>query len=328
MFIDQARIYVAGGKGGNGCLSFRREKYVPMGGPDGGDGGDGGDVIIRATENLRTLIDFRYRKSYRAGKGSHGQGSKKTGRRGRDVKIAIPLGTIVKDALTGEVIADLLEDGQEVVVARGGKGGKGNAAFATPTNRAPREFEEGEPPEEVMLDLELKIMADVGIVGLPNAGKSTLLSRVSAAHPKIADYPFTTLEPNLGIVKVGDFDGFVMADIPGLIRGSHLGRGLGVKFLRHIERTKVLLFLIECTDPAPESTFELLRNELRQFNSKLICKPYLIAITKIDLLMEGSSPPAIRLDGADIFYISSITGEGIEELTSGLWDKVKEVDLK
>ncbi len=328
MFVDHARIYVTGGKGGNGCVSFRREKYVPMGGPDGGDGGDGGDVIIKAKGDLRTLVDFRYKKSYKAGKGNHGQGSKKTGHCGEDIEIAVPSGTVVKDALTGQVIADLVEDGQKVVVAKGGKGGRGNAGFATSTNRAPRNFETGGAPEERMLDLELKIMADVGVVGLPNAGKSTLLSKASAAHPKIADYPFTTLEPNLGIVKVGDFDSFVMADIPGLIEGSHLGKGLGIRFLRHVERTKVLLFLIECTDPAPESTFELLRNELRQFNPELVRKPYLIAVTKIDLMREISPLPVIKLDDTEVFYISSITGEGIKELISSLWDKVSEVDLR
>jgi len=305
-------------------VSFRREKHVPKGGPDGGDGGDGGNVIIRAEGSLRTLVDFRYRKSYRAGRGGHGSGSNRTGRRGRDVEIAVPVGTVVKDSSTGRVIADLVEDGQRVVVARGGRGGRGNAAFVTPTNRAPRDFEEGSPGEERILDLELKLIADVGLVGLPNAGKSTLLSKVSAARPRIADYPFTTLEPNLGIVKAGDFDGFVMADIPGLIEGSHLGRGLGVRFLRHVERTKVLLYLIECTDPAPESTFELLRNELRQFNPALVRKPYLIAITKVDLLGEGSYP-TINLDDTEVFYISSVTGQGIRELISALWGKVRKL---
>ncbi len=311
MFIDHAKILVKAGYGGNGCLSFRREKFVARGGPNGGDGGDGGDVVFRADQNLSTLMDMRYKQQYKAKRGRHGQGKDMHGSNGREVEIRVPLGTVIKDAETGEVLADLTADGQREVVARGGRGGRGNAHFATPTNQAPRHFEEGTPGEEKMLQVELKLIADVGLVGFPNAGKSTLLSRLSSAHPRIADYPFTTLKPALGIVSLGDFDSFVMADLPGLIEGAHEGKGLGFQFLRHIERTRVLLFLIECTRPDPEDDLTALREELRLFSPKLMEKPWLVALTKVDILNEAERAE-ISLN--DALRISAVAGIGLKEL--------------
>ena len=311
MFIDHAKIVVKAGPGGNGCMSFRREKFVPRGGPDGGDGGDGGDVVFRADRNLSTLMDLRYKQHYKAERGRHGQGKNKHGRKGQDIEIRVPLGTVIKDGETGEGLADLTVDGQKTVVARRGRGGRGNARFATATNRAPRHSEEGTPGEEKTLTVELKLIADVGLVGYPNAGKSTLLSRLSAAHPKIADYPFTTLKPVLGIVPSGDFESFVMADLPGLIEGAHEGKGLGFQFLRHIERTKVLLFLIECTSPDPEHDLAALREELELFSPKLMEKPWLVALTKVDLLSEAERS-SVALN--DAMRISSVAGIGLREL--------------
>ena len=323
MFIDYAKIHVQAGHGGSGCVSFRREKYVPKGGPDGGDGGDGGNVIVETDPNLATLLDYRYRKHFKAGRGQHGQGSNKHGRRGEDVIIRVPVGTIVRDADTGEVLADLVEPGQRVVVARGGRGGRGNARFATPTHQAPREWEPGEPGEERTLVLELKLVADVGVVGLPNAGKSTLLSRVSAAHPKIADYPFTTLAPVLGVVRLDDERHFVMADIPGLIEGAHLGKGLGHQFLRHIQRTRVLLFLLEGPRGSFEEDLQTLLNELREFDPELLEKPREIAISKADLLGEEEREQAERLAREFGWHlISAVTGEGVRGLLEALWQKL------
>ncbi len=323
MFIDYAKIHVQGGHGGSGCVSFRREKYVPKGGPDGGDGGDGGNVIVEADPNLATLLDYRYRKHFRAGRGQHGQGSNKHGRRGEDVIIRVPVGTIVRDADTGEVLADLVEPGQRVVVARGGRGGRGNARFATPTHQTPREWEPGEPGEERTLILELKLVADVGVVGLPNAGKSTLLSRVSAAHPKIADYPFTTLAPNLGVVKLDDERHFVMADIPGLIEGAHEGKGLGHQFLRHIQRTRVLLFLLEGPRGRYQEDLDTLLHELREFDPDLAQKPREVAISKADLLSDAEREEAKRLaEQSGWQVISAVTGEGVKDLLEILWNRL------
>lgn len=283
-FIDLARIRVHAGDGGVGCVSFRREKFVPKGGPDGGTGGRGGSVIIRANRHLTTLLDFHYRKTYAAPRGEHGLGSNKSGKSGHDIILEVPVGTVIRDSGTGEAIADIVRHGDEVFAARGGRGGRGNAEFATSTNQAPREYEHGGEGEKRELELELKLLADVGLVGFPNAGKSTLISVVSAARPKIADYPFTTLVPNLGIVGVGMGKSFVVADIPGLIEGAHTGRGLGIQFLRHIERTKVLVILLDVTREDLKADYEVLINELGSFSKALLKKPLLIALTKIDTL--------------------------------------------
>ena len=313
MFVDQVKIYVKSGNGGNGCMSFRREKFVPRGGPDGGDGGDGGDVVFEVDPALSTLLDYRYRQHLAAGRGAHGRGKKQTGKRGEDVIIRVPPGTLVRDADTGELLADLTGQGERIVVLKSGRGGRGNARFATPTNRAPERADPGGPGQERHLEMELKLIADVGLVGHPNAGKSTLLSRVSAAHPKIADYPFTTLQPNLGIVRFGEFDSFVMADIPGLIEGAHEGRGLGYQFLRHIERTRILLFLVDVSSADPQHDLEILRQELRHFSPDLLKKPSLTAVSKIDLL-----PPETRgaphLEAETHLGVSSATGDGIQSL--------------
>src|SRR5512145_3031666 len=260
MFIDCAKIHVKGGDGGNGVTAFRREKFVARGGPSGGDGGDGGSIYIESTEGVNTLLHFRYNPEHRAGRGRHGEGSKRHGARGEDITLQAPVGTVVIDETTGEIIHDFTRAGEKIIVAQGGRGGRGNAQFASPVNRAPRHHEEGRPGRERWLTLELKLIADVGLVGLPNAGKSTLISRISAARPKIADYPFTTLEPNLGIVKYKDYQSFVVADIPGLIEGAHHGKGLGHKFLKHIERTKIILFLIEATSQDFENDYRILSN--------------------------------------------------------------------
>jgi len=305
-------------------VSFRREKFVPKGGPDGGDGGDGGDVIVEADPNLATLLDFRYRKHFEAERGRHGEGGKRHGRRGRDVVIRVPVGTIVRDAETGEVLADLVEPGQRAIVAKGGKGGRGNARFATPTHQTPREWEPGEPGEERWLELELRLIADVGIVGLPNAGKSTLLSRVSAARPKIADYPFTTLTPNLGLVRVDEGKSFVMADIPGLIEGAHEGKGLGHRFLRHIQRTRVLVFLVEAMHPEPDADLQVLREELRQYDPELVGKPYLVALSKVDLVGPEDRERIRRFcEERGWLAISSVTGEGLDEFVRKVWEMLE-----
>ena len=320
-FIDEAKIYVKAGDGGRGCVSFRREKFVPKGGPDGGDGGDGGDVIIVADRNVSTLIDLRYRRHYRAERGQHGMGSLCHGRKGRSVRIRVPVGTVIKDAVTGQVLADLTEDGQEFVCARGGKGGLGNARFATPTNRAPRYAQPGTPGEERQLLVELKLIADVGIIGFPNAGKSTLISRISSARPKIADYPFTTLVPNLGVVRFGDFGGFVVADIPGLIEDAHRGRGLGVRFLKHTERVCMFIHLI---DPSPQTgrdpveDFRTINTELKAYNPELLKKPQVVALNKIDLPEARKRAESVlkffHTEGIKVFLISAVTGEGVSAL--------------
>ncbi len=325
MFVDLTRIYARSGNGGNGCKSFRREKHVPRGGPDGGDGGNGGDVVFISDPGLSTLLDYRYRQHLSAGPGEHGSGKKKAGRRGEDAEIPVPVGTLIKDTETGEILADLTEPGQRIVLIEGGRGGRGNARFATATNRAPEYVQPGEAGRERQLELELKLIADVGLVGHPNAGKSTLLSRVSAAQPKIADYPFTTLQPNLGIVKCGDYDSFVMADIPGLIEGAHRGKGLGFQFLRHIERTRVLLFMVDVASPNPECDLAVLKEELDRFSPKLREKPAMLIATKLDLL-----PPEQRkgpfFQGQTDMGISSVTGQGLDALIQRLRDLIRQMD--
>ncbi|MDZ7314513.1 MAG: GTPase ObgE [candidate division KSB1 bacterium] len=315
MFIDYAKIYVKAGDGGSGCVAFRREKYVPKGGPSGGDGGKGGDIVFAADRHLHTLMDFRYHRKFRAARGMHGSGDNRTGKSGDDLVIRVPVGTVVKDALTGEVLADLIKDGQRVVIAKGGRGGRGNARFVTPTHQAPREWEPGEKGEEKEIVLELKLLADVGLVGLPNAGKSTLLAKISAARPKIADYPFTTLTPNLGIVYLGEGRSFVVADIPGLIEGAHLGKGLGIQFLRHIERTKVLAILIDGTGDSWEQDYHILLKELESYSPALLDKPRLVVLTKADLY----DPAQIKSDFAEII-ISAVSGFHINEFLQKLWD--------
>ncbi len=311
MFIDFARIHTHGGQGGSGCVSFRREKFVSKGGPNGGDGGKGGNVFIVGDSNLHTLIDFRYKKKYAANRGTHGMGSDKTGKKGPDIFIRVPLGTLVKDVETGEIFADIVEDKQKYLAAKGGRGGRGNARFVTSTNRAPRDWEVGFPGEEKYLELELKLIADIGLVGMPNAGKSTLLSVISSARPKIADYPFTTLKPNLGIVKYQEYISYVVADIPGLIEGAHAGKGLGHQFLRHIERTRALVFLIDSLDEDPKLTYKKLSEELRKYSSLLVKKPTMILLTKSDLISEEKINLKINKK-IKVIQISSVTGHNID----------------
>ncbi|MCD6289123.1 MAG: GTPase ObgE [Anaerolineae bacterium] len=315
MFFDEARIYVKGGDGGNGCVSFRREKYIPKGGPNGGNGGRGGDVYLVVDPSLNTLIHFKQRSHFKAERGGHGRGKDQHGRSGKDLFIPVPPGTMAYDDQTGELVADLVEPGQKALVARGGRGGRGNAAFKSPTNQAPRIAERGEPGEERWLRLELKLIADVGIVGVPNAGKSTLLARVTSAKPKIADYPFTTLEPNLGVVMVDHRD-FILADIPGLIEGAHDGAGLGDQFLRHIERCRVLIHLLNGISPDPIGDWEAINQELELFNPRLADKPQIVAFNKMDLPEARNRWPEIRqaLEErgiTDPVAISAVTGEGI-----------------
>jgi GTP-binding protein len=318
MFIDSAKIFVKAGDGGNGVVSFRREKFVPKGGPDGGDGGNGGSIILQADRNLSTLLDFRYKAHYKAERGRHGQGARKTGLSGKDILIKVPCGTVVKDADTGELLGDLTQHGEMLVVAKGGRGGRGNTHFATSTNRAPRYAEPGQPGEERTLLLELKLLADVGLVGFPNAGKSTLISAISAARPKIADYPFTTLEPHLGIVPYRDYQSFVVADLPGIIEGAAEGKGLGLRFLKHIERTKVLAIIIPCTSPDIKHDYQVLTKELRQFSPSLIEKPKIVVISKMDIAPEGFVVPRFR--GTKVIRISAVTGDGLEALKDALWE--------
>lgn len=320
-FIDTAHIAVRAGDGGSGIISFRREKFVPKGGPDGGDGGRGGDVILRANQHLTTLLDFHYRRHYRAQSGGHGSGARKTGKGGDDIVIEVPVGTVVRASDAKSVLGDLTRHGDELIVARGGRGGRGNAAFATSTNQAPRTYEPGTDGEERAIDLELKLLADVGLVGLPNAGKSTLISVISAARPKIADYPFTTLVPNLGIVRVEEGRGFVVADIPGLIEGAHLGKGLGIQFLRHIERTKALVFLLDATRPDPAGDLRVLVRELAAFNRDLPRRPSLVALTKMDAVPEtrANDVALLRFTGKKVHRISAATQSGIPGLVADMW---------
>jgi GTPase len=321
LFIDEAVISVKAGDGGNGCLAFRREKYVPRGGPSGGDGGRGGDVVLVASEHYNTLLHLRFNPEHRAERGRHGEGSNKKGRDGASLEVAVPVGSIVHDAETGEILHDFTKPGDFFTVARGGRGGRGNARFATSTHQAPTEHEPGQPGEQRRLRVELKLLADVGLVGFPNAGKSTLISRISAARPKIADYPFTTLEPNLGVVSLDDKRTFVVADIPGLIEGAHLGHGLGTQFLRHIERTRVLAHLVDVSEASgrdPVHDFEVVMEELRSFSEDLANKPMLVVATKLDAAQSPQRVAALqrlaRQRHLPFFKISSVTGAGIAAL--------------
>jgi GTP-binding protein len=318
-FIDEAKIYVKAGDGGRGCVSFRREKFIPKGGPDGGNGGKGGDVVVRASIGHHTLLDLKYNQHQVAKRGGHGSGNNRTGRNAPDIEIVVPVGTVFKNADTDEILCDLTEDGQTYIIAKGGIGGRGNASFATSTNRAPRMAQEGMPGDELWVQVDLKILADVGIVGLPNAGKSTFISRVSAAKPKIADYPFTTLTPNLGVVRHEDHT-FVIADIPGLIEGAHLGYGLGTKFLRHIERTSVLLHMIDISDSdrKPWEDFMTINHELTSFGANLSSKPQIVAFNKIDRIEDKKrikkEVTAFKKRDISVFTISAESGEGIDLL--------------
>lgn len=322
MFVDRVTIFVKGGDGGPGCRSFRREKYVPKGGPDGGDGGHGGSVILRAVAGTNSLADIANNKHWRAENGEKGGTSNCHGKTGKDLIILVPPGTIVRDRDRGHILRDLTEDGQEVIVGQGGYGGKGNKAFASSTNRAPRETQPGKPGEERWLSLELKVIADAGLIGLPNAGKSTLLSRLSQAHPEIADYPFTTKHPNLGVVTVGGDTAFVLADLPGLIEGAHSGVGLGHEFLRHVERTRVLVHLVEPmpmdgTDPI--ANYRLVRRELELYSAELGKKPELIAMSKSELTESGDIRDRFAREiGKEILAISAVTGQGLSDLVRGV----------
>ncbi len=333
MFIDEAEIRVKAGDGGNGCMAFRREKYVPRGGPSGGDGGRGGDVVLFASPSHNTLIHFRFNPEHKAARGGHGEGSNCHGKNGGGIKLPVPVGTAVYDAETGELIADFTAPKQKIVVAQGGRGGRGNARFATSTNRAPRHCEPGEPGQQRRLRLALKLLADVGLVGFPNAGKSTLISRISAARPKIADYPFTTLEPNLGVVAVPDHDGesFVVADIPGLIEGAHEGHGLGIQFLKHVERTRLLVHLVDVSEFSGRKAEEdvvVIENELRAFGEGMEEKPTLLVASKMDIAAPDKLKKLEALAKRrkqPLYKISAVTGEGVNELVHTVADRLRQL---
>lgn len=324
-FVDEVKIHVKSGDGGRGCLSFRREKFIPLGGPDGGDGGDGGDVWFRVDEALSTLLDFRYKVHYKAERGAHGRGKNMHGKAGESLHILVPTGTLIYDADSGELLADLITPGQEILLLKGGMGGRGNARFATSTNRAPRHVQPGMPGEERTLRLELKLLADVGLVGLPNAGKSTLISSVSAARPKIADYPFTTLVPNLGVVPYGGYKSFVMADIPGLIEGASEGHGLGTRFLRHVERTDLFLHLVDLSsmqEGDPKEAFATINRELGRHNPELLEKTQLVVLSKQDITevreLTAEIRPWFEQQGYRVFPISAVTGDGLPALIQAI----------
>jgi GTPase len=335
VFIDEATIRVKAGDGGNGCMAFRREKFVPRGGPSGGDGGRGGDVVMESSERHNTLVHFRFNPEYTAERGRHGEGSNRTGRDGESVILKVPVGTIVYDKQTGEKLHDFSHPDERIVVAHGGRGGRGNQHFATSTHRAPREFEYGKPGEERSLRLELKLLADVGLVGYPNVGKSTLISRISAARPKIADYPFTTLEPNLGVVTIGEppqEESYVVADIPGLIEGAHTGTGLGMQFLRHIERTSLLAHMIDVSDasgrPDPVEDFNVIMGELGSFGAGLETKPMMLIASKMDVANPEKLKKLRKHAGKlklDLYEISAVTGEGIQRLKYAMGELVKQI---
>ncbi len=329
MFIDEVSIYVKGGDGGNGCLAFRREKFVARGGPSGGDGGRGGDVIFVASKDYNTLLHFRFNPEHKAQRGRHGEGSNRTGHDGASINVPVPVGTVVYNAETGELIHDFTHDGEHFIIAKGGRGGRGNQHFATPVHQAPTEHEPGRPGDEKRLRLELKLLADVGLVGFPNAGKSTLISRISAARPKVADYPFTTLEPHLGVVSLDDQRTFVVADIPGLIEGAHEGHGLGMRFLRHVERTRLLAHLVDVSEASgrePVRDFEIVMEELASFSEDLAAKPMIVVATKLDSAQDPERVESLRHLAADrgmAFYeISSATGQGILELKRAMGEQV------
>ncbi len=325
-FVDRAVIEVEAGVGGSGAEAFRRESGVPRGGPSGGDGGRGGDVVLEVDEQLSTLMDYSYRRHYRAERGQHGEGSNRTGKAGKDLTLKVPPGTLVRDADTGELLGELLEPGQRVVVARGGRGGRGNARFATATQQAPRRWEPGEEGEHRHIELELKLIADVGLVGEPNAGKSTFLSAVSEARPKVAAYPFTTLTPNLGVVKLTDYRGFAIADIPGIIEGAHEGKGLGLQFLRHVERTRTLALLVPVDSPDPQAEYDLLRAELESHSPELAATPHCLVLTKTDLLGPDVAPPEVSApDAWGVYAVSSVSRQGLQPLLEALWARTREV---
>jgi GTP-binding protein len=341
VFADEAKIFVKGGHGGNGCVAFRREKFVPRGGPSGGDGGNGGSIFLEANINDNTLLRYRYNREFKADRGRHGEGSNCTGHSGDDMVLLVPIGTVVFDGITGETIADLAMPGQRVLVAHGGHGGRGNQHFAKPWHQAPREHEEGRPGEERHLRLELKLLADVGLVGYPNAGKSTLISVISAARPKIANYPFTTLEPNLGVVNADGGTGshgtelgrtFVVADLPGLIEGAHEGAGLGMRFLRHIERTRLLVHLIDTSDSNeddPVHSYEVISGELSAFSATLTEKPLIVVATKLDATTDRTRLDALRdfcaRNGLEFHSISAAAGEGVKELVRSIADALDKI---
>jgi GTP-binding protein len=322
MFIDRVVVRVEAGTGGSGCTSFRREHRVPMGGPDGGDGGRGGDIIVRGDYNLTTLLDYTYRDRWTAERGEHGMGSNKTGRSGEDIVLPVPPGTIIRDRDTGELVAEVLEHAQEIVVAKGGRGGKGNTFFATATHQSPREWQPGEEGQVRTLELELKLIADVGLVGEPNAGKSTLLSVISAARPKIADYPFTTLAPNLGVVQLTDNRTFVVADIPGIIEGAHEGKGLGLQFLRHIERTRILAFMLPVDEMEWQEGYDRLRREIGEYSQELAAKPHCVVFTKMDLLGDEDPPPLDAPEAFGIYAISAAGRTGLDTLLAAWWSRL------
>jgi len=330
MFIDYAVIEFQSGRGGDGAVAFRREKFVPKGGPSGGNGGKGGNIIFEANQNLNTLLDFKYKRKYKAENGRNGGTSLKDGKNGKDVIIKVPVGTVIKDFDTKKILYDLNKPAQKTIIAEGGKGGKGNSKFATPTNQTPRNAESGKPGESKKVILELKLIADVGLVGFPNAGKSTLISKISSASPKIADYPFTTLEPNLGIVKYKDFKSFTVADIPGIIEGAHKGKGLGHQFLRHIERTRIILFMIDITSENYQGDYNVLYNELKEYSSKLVKKEILISFSKADLLygkkLTEVSKFRFQNCKTNPHIFSAVSGFGINELLDSFWKTLEKIN--
>lgn len=325
MFIDRVVVNVKAGDGGSGIASFRREKFVPMGGPDGGDGGRGGDIVVVGDSNLSTLLDYTYRDSWIAPTGDHGSGSNKSGRSGDDVVMPVPVGTIIKDLESSEFLGEILEHGDRIIVAKGGRGGKGNSHFATATHQSPREYQPGEDGQARTLELELKLIADIGLVGQPNAGKSTLLSVISAARPKIGDYPFTTLSPNLGVVQLSDNRTFVVADLPGIIEGAHEGRGLGLQFLRHIERTRALAFLIPIDAEDWQSEYDQLRAEITAYSEELAQKPHCVVFTKMDLLGDDDAPPIEAQGAFGVFAISAAGRTGLDPLLAAWWSRLLEM---